>query len=277
MRRFVSPHHFSPLYRCRLQQPQTSGITLLADPTLATPGGECTATPTPKVPPMPGYLVKHQRVAVSGGADLDIRSLLDRKQFSDPLGEAEAAGISAATWPLFGQVWPSAQKLADLMQTWEIGAHRILEIGCGLALASMVIHRRHGDITASDCHPLTEAFLKFNLDLNDLPALKYGTGNWGRDNPALGAFDLIIGSDVLYERSHPAQLAEFIQRHTAAAAEVLIIDPNRSNRSAFHRAMALNGCALSQTIIETPLDDGSAYKGRLLRYRRTGIQETLAL
>ena len=225
---------------------------------------------------MPGYLVKRQRVAVSGGADLDIRSLLDRNQFSDPLGEAEAAGISAASWPLFGQVWPSAQKLADLMQTWEIGAHRILEIGCGLALASMVIHRRQGNITASDCHPLTEAFLRFNLDLNALPALKYGTGNWGRDNPALGAFDLIIGSDVLYERNHPAQLAEFIQRHTAPQAEVLIIDPNRSNRSAFHRAMAFNGFVLHQTIIDTPLDDGCAYHGRLLRYQRSAVQEALS-
>ena len=226
---------------------------------------------------MPGYQVKLQRVAVSGGADLEIRSLLDRNQFSDPLGEAEAAGISAATWPLFGQVWPSAQKLADLMQGWNIGGLRILEIGCGLGLASLVIHRRLGNITASDCHPLTETFLKFNLGLNALPALKYGTGNWGRDNPALGAFDLIIGSDVLYERSHPAQLAEFIQRHAAIHAEVLIVDPNRSNRNAFHRAMAANGFSHQETAIDTPLDDGSPYRGRLLQYRRDVIQQLLPL
>ena len=226
---------------------------------------------------MPGYEVKVQSVAVFGGVDLEIRSLLDRNQYSDPLGEAEAAGISPATWPLFGQVWPSAQKLADLMQTYEIGGLRILEIGCGLALASLVIHRRFGNVTASDCHPLTEAFLQINLGLNALPALKYGTGNWGRDNPLLGAFDLIIGSDVLYERSHPAQLADFIQLHAAPKTEVLIIDPNRSNRSAFHRAMALNGFAHTETMIETPLDDGSAYRGRLLRYRRHGVQEVLGL
>jgi methylase of polypeptide subunit release factors len=56
----------------------------------------------------------------------------------------------------------------------------VLEIGCGLGLASMVIHHRHGDATASDCHPRTEAFLQANLLLTQLPAMKYLTGNWSR-------------------------------------------------------------------------------------------------
>mgnify|MGYP000261058915 CR=1 FL=1 len=218
---------------------------------------------------MPGYEVKFQRLAVSGGADLEIRSLLDRQQFADPLGEAEAAGISSACWPLFGLVWPSARKLADLMQVWELGGKRVLEIGCGLALASMVVHRRLGDVTASDCHPLTELFLKANLSLNALPALKYSIGNWARVNPGLGEFDLIIGSDVLYERDQPAQLAAFIQLHAAPTAEVLIIDPNRGNRGPFHRAMALSGFFLTETVLDAPLDDGSPYRGRLLRYTRS--------
>ena len=217
---------------------------------------------------MPGYEVRFQQVAVSDGIDLEIRSLLDRQQYADPLGEAEAAGISPACWPLFGQVWPSAQKLADLMQTWQLGTRRVLEIGCGLALASMVIHRRLGNITASDCHPLTETFLRANLLLNHLPDMKYHTGNWGRDNPALGEFDLIVGSDILYERSHPEQLAAFLQMHAAPLAEVLIIDPNRGNRSAFHRQMALLGFTVAETAIDAPLHDGSPYRGRLLHYVR---------
>jgi predicted nicotinamide N-methyase len=217
----------------------------------------------------PGYQVKFQQVAVSGGADLEIRSLLDRQQYSDPLGEAEAAGISPACWSLFGQVWPSEQKLANLMQSWVLGEHRILEIGCGLALASMVVHRRHGNITASDCHPLANTFLQANLLLNHLPALCYHTGNWERTNPKLGQFDLIIGSDILYERNQPMQLAAFIQAHAAPTVEVLIIDPNRGNRSAFHRSMDLLGFTMEQSMIDAPLDDGTPYRGRLLHYRRS--------
>lgn len=209
-----------------------------------------------------------QSVAVAGGADLQIRSLLDRRQYADPDGAALAAGVSAASWPLFGLVWPSALKLADLMQTWALGNRRILEIGCGLGLASLVIHRRHGDITPSDCHPLTESFLRANLLLNGLPHLTYRTGHWQRANPLLGTFDLIVGSDVLYERDHPAQLAMFLQIHAAEQAEVLIIDPNRGNRAAFSRCMRQIGFSLSETRLDTPLADGSPYRGRLLHYRR---------
>ncbi|MDY0013155.1 MAG: methyltransferase domain-containing protein [Rhodocyclaceae bacterium] len=205
---------------------------------------------------------------MAGGRHLEICALLDRQQYFDPQGTAEAAGISPAGWPLFGQIWPSARKLADLMEDWEIGAHRVLEVGCGLGLASLVIHRRIGNITASDCHPEVEAFLRTNLALNGLPAIKYATGNWKRTNPDLGKFDLIIGSDVLYERAHAWQLAGFIDQHAAPTAEVLIIDPNRGNRVSFNRLMAGCGFDLNQTVINTPLSDGSPYKGRLLHYCR---------
>jgi len=207
-------------------------------------------------------------IAVAGGADLQIRSLLDKQQWHDPQGVALALGVSSATWPLFGLVWPSAQKMADLMQTWPLHNLRILEIGCGLALASLVIHRRLGNITASDCHPYTQRFLSANLLLNALPMMAYQSGHWGRDNPLLGEFDLIIGSDVLYERDHPAQLADFIQRHAAQHAQVLIIDPNRGQRSAFNKCMSGHQFDLTQSDIVLPLHDLTPYRGSLLNYQR---------
>ena len=215
-----------------------------------------------------GYLVKLECIAIDGGASLNIRSLLNQQQFHDPLGIALALGVSSATWPLFGLVWPSARKMADVMQTFPIADLRILEIGCGLGLASLVIHRRLGNVTASDYHPYTERFLSANLQLNDMHTLPYVSGHWERANPLLGEFDLIIGSDVLYERDHPQQLASFIQRHAAAHAQVLIIDPNRGNRAVFHKAMKNNGFELTETDLLTPLQDDTPYRGRILSYQR---------
>lgn len=216
---------------------------------------------------MPGYHVKFESHQL-GTSQFEIRSLLDRQQYADPDGAAHAAGISSASWPLFGMVWPSARMLADAMQTQDLQGKRILEIGCGLALASLVIHRRQGDITASDCHPLTEAFLAENLRLNDLPALKYQTGHWGHENLALGQFDLIIASDVLYERDQPETLSQFIHLHSADPVHIIVLDPDRGNRNGFCRRMQTLGYTLDLQRAGSTQSTGEAYKGHFLNFSR---------
>jgi len=216
---------------------------------------------------MPGYKVKSE-THLLGDSHFEIRSLLDRQQYADPDGAALAAGISSASWPLFGMVWPSARMLANAMQTQDLVGKRILEIGCGLALASLVIHRRQGDITASDCHPLTETFLAENLRLNDLPALKYQTGHWGRENQALGQFDLIIASDVLYERDQPETLSQFIHLHSADPVNIIVLDPDRGNRNGFCRRMETLGYTLDLQRAGATQSTGEAYKGHFLNFSR---------
>lgn len=233
---------------------------------------------------MPGYRTKQESIAIVGAEDLVIRSLLDRQQFSDPRGHAERLGISSALWPLFGLLWPSGAHLAARMATRPLtGGERILEIGCGLALASLVSHRRGADVTASDCHPLTSGFLRRNLRLNSLAPMKYLHGHWSAPEstqaaaglliPGIvqGHYDLIIGGDILYERDDNATLARFIGRHAGPGAEVWIMDPDRGNRAAFHRQMAQGGFAMREERLDRSAAPGiAAYKGRLLIYRRAG-------
>ena len=216
---------------------------------------------------MPGYQVKLETIPVAGVA-MQVRSLLDKQQFHDPDGEAERLGISSATWPLFGMVWPSALVLAAHLQDAVLGQRRILEVGCGLALASLSLHRRHGDVTASDCHPLAGAFLGENLKLNALPALPYLHGDWATVNTELGLFDMIIGSDVLYERDQPGLLAAFIERHSQAAMEVVIVDPDRGNRAGFNRLMDTLGFDREELKVRQLPDGSTPYKGRVLSYAR---------
>jgi predicted nicotinamide N-methyase len=234
---------------------------------------------------MPGYQTKQEQISVAGVAELTIRSLLDRQQFADPLGAADRLGISAASWPLFGLLWPSGAQLAARLALRPVTAgERILEIGCGLGLASLVGHRRGADVTASDCHPLAGGFLQENLRLNALAPMKYRHGHWSATAPqrqcalddglhALhGRFDLIIGSDLLYERDEAGALAAFIGRHAAPGAQVWIVDPDRGNRAAFNRQMAAQGFALREERMDQAAAIGiEAYKGRLLTYRREGV------
>lgn len=225
---------------------------------------------------MPGYLTKQESIAVAGVANLQIRSLLDRQQFSDPLGDAERAGISSAAWPIFGLLWPSGAHLAArIAQRPVTMGERILEIGCGLGLASLVGHRRGADMTASDRHPLAAAFLAENLRLNGLPVMKYRVGDWAAaDRPddelhVQGLYGLIMGSDVLYDRDASQALATFIGRHAKAQSEVWIVDPNRGNRTAFSARMHGLGYTVSdERISSAATTTGQAYRGRLLVYLR---------
>lgn len=231
---------------------------------------------------MPGYRTQQERIAIAGVDDLLIRSLLDRQQYADPHGDALAQGLSSAAWPLFGLAWPSGALLAARLARRPVRpGERILELGCGLALASLVAHRRGADVTASDCHPLTERFLLENLRLNALGPMKYRHGHWAgvappparggrpRGQVVHGRFELIVGSDLLYERDLGAALAGFIGRHAAPQAEVWIVDPDRSNRAPFHRAMGALGFDRQEERLDRPAGPGGErYKGRLIRYGR---------
>lgn len=237
-------------------------------------------------PYLPGYLTKQESIAVLGVDELLIRSLLDKQQFHDPLDEALNLGISSATWPLFGLLWPSGLRLAERMASRPVTGERILEIGCGLGLASLVAHRRGAQVTASDCHPLAHAFLDENTRINGLAPMPYCHGLWGtaaaredglpmltqqHDAPLSGLFDLIVGSDILYERDDAGSLAQFIDEHAARSSEIWVIDPNRGNRAAFHKHMAQLGFAMHEQVLDLAAHDGvDAYKGRMLTYLRRG-------
>ena len=232
----------------------------------------------------PGYLTKQETITVLGVDDLLIRSLLDKNQFHDPLDEALNLGISSATWPLFGLLWPSGMRLAERMAHRPVTGERILEIGCGLGLASLVAHRRGAQVTASDCHPLAHAFLDENTRLNGLMPMPYCHGLWGtaaarddglpilthaQDAPLCGLFDLIVGSDILYERDDTGALARFIDEHAAVNSEIWVIDPNRGNRAPFHKHMAQAGFTMHEQVLDQASLAGlSAYKGRMLTYTR---------
>lgn len=216
---------------------------------------------------MPGYDTRIITVHV-GGHCYRLRVLSDNQQFSDPDGRGDRLGISSAQWSLFGQVWPVGQLLAEAMDTAEMEGKRILELGCGIGLPSLVLQRRGAEVVASDIHPLAEPFLAYNSALNELPSVHFRQLGWDKALPSLGDFDKIIGSDLLYERDHPALLAAVIERHARPQAEIVLTDAGRGHTSLFSREMAALGFEVEES--HHPLEDanGNPIRARLLRYRR---------
>lgn len=181
-----------------------------------------------------------------GDLTLTIEGLVDFDQAVDHVyavltarGEAERL---TELCPFFGKLWPSARGLAARLASGpSLHGLRVLEVGCGLALPGLVAARRGALVTVSDCHPEVPTFLRRNLMLNDAAQVTYVEADWRNPNVFLGVFDLVLGSDVLYEREHPRLLADFVERHLAPNGQIWISDPGRAFLQDFAREAERRG------------------------------------
>ncbi|MEZ4754541.1 MAG: histidine kinase [Bdellovibrionota bacterium] len=174
-------------------------------------------------------------------------------------------GISSALWPIFGQIWPMSKILTRIMLTEPLEERCILEVGCGLALPSIVIQQMGGNITASDYHPLAQSFLLENTILNSLAEIPFAAGNWNISLPSPKKFDLIIGSDLLYETSSVELLSSFIDLNLSQQGKVIIIDPGRGSHRTFVRKMEFIGFKSDWTNLQLFSNNNFLQKGFYLQ------------
>lgn len=206
---------------------------------------------------------------VFGLHDIHFRCLRDRQQYEDPHGEAAELGISSASWPLSGMVWPSGEVLAQLMTTYDIESRRILEIGCGVGLASLVLNERMADISATDIHPCAGDNLQHNTQLNNKRHIPFLRSAWeDTQEESFGVFDLIIGSDLLYERNHSKSLAMVIQNYAKPKCEVILVDAGRGYGPNFTFRMQELGFSRTQLDSGVPHSDCDKYKGKVFKFCR---------
>lgn len=203
-----------------------------------------------------------------GELDLHVRTLRNQQQFSDIDEAALRLGISSETWPLFGLIWSSGTALAQLMLERDVAGKRVLEVGCGIGLASLVLNHRQADITATDIHPEAAGFMLENTRINRDRPIPFLRSGWSDGPTGLGLFDLIIGSDLLYERSHVLPLATFIDQHARQQCEIILVDPGRGHHANFSKRMVELGYAHSQVRTASGATDDQLPRGRVLTYRR---------
>lgn len=213
------------------------------------------------------FRTRYQTLEI-GNFDIHVRSLRDKQEYADPFGEAEALGISSAQWSLFGVLWDSGEVLAHEMLSFPIEGKRILEIGCGMALSSLLLNARKADITATDIHPEAGNFLVENVRLNKGASIPFLRTGWQSDSDSLGLFDAIIGADVLYERAHVALLSNFINLHAKPHCEVILVDPGRSHHAPFSKKMIQLGYSHSQQKPVREQPTANSHKTQVLRYQR---------
>jgi predicted nicotinamide N-methyase len=176
-----------------------------------------------------------QRTVVVAGLTLDLlvppdpEALLDERAFEDE-----------EYLPYWAELWPSALALGEALAA--AAPARVLELGCGLGVPSLVAALAGADVLATDWSREAVALLPDNAARVGA-ALRVARLAWSDGAGALGAWPLVVAADVLYERRNAPLLLALLPQVVAPDGEAWIADPGRAAAPDFFAAARAAGWA----------------------------------
>ncbi|AHG91465.1 Methyltransferase-16 [Gemmatirosa kalamazoonensis] len=142
--------------------------------------------------------------------------------------------------PYWADVWPSSIALGErLLQEHGAGCS-LLELGCGVGVVALAAARAGFDVTVSDYYDDALAFARANLARagHDVVARHL---DWRALPDDLPTYDVVVASDVLYERPYAELVAAVLDRALAPRGIALVADPGRLAAPAFVEAAQARG------------------------------------
>lgn len=152
-----------------------------------------------------------------------------------PEESAELPDAGGVEWgpiaPYWSVLWRSGVALARELDGMALRGLRVVELGCGLAVPSIVAARRGATVLATDACAEALALVARNARLNDV-RLETATVEWAESDELVrrAPFDLVLAADLLYECASIAPLLSLLPR---LAPEAWLADPGRPAGVAF--------------------------------------------
>jgi predicted nicotinamide N-methyase len=166
-----------------------------------------------------------QSVELPGG---ELRVLQPRESAELPdAGPVEWAPIA----PYWSVLWRSGVALARELDSVALRGLRVVELGCGLALPSLVAARAGATVLATDESAEALTLVARNAHENGVP-VDTATVDWTEPGAILtrAPFDVVLAADVLYEDASVTPLLSLLPR---LAPEAWLADPGRPAADAF--------------------------------------------
>jgi predicted nicotinamide N-methyase len=163
--------------------------------------------------------------------------------------------------PYWAELWPSSLALARAIAKRALRGARTLELGCGLGLPSIAAALAGGRVLATDWSVEAVEITAANAERNGV-RLDTLVCSWTEPELLLARapWDLVLASDVLYERRNADLLLDLLPRLTD---EVWLADPGRPPATPF-----LEAAAKAWEISSTPaaeLANGAVHRLRSAR------------
>lgn len=149
--------------------------------------------------------------------------------------------------PYWAAVWESALGVAQFLSSRDasmpIRGKTALDLGCGMGLAGMAMAALGARVTLVDIETAALLFAKLNT-LQWPGQCDVRQCDWQKDD--LGRrFDLIVGSDVLYEVGQWEFIEPFLKKHLAPHGKTIIGEPGRPKAEAFPEWIRARGWSLA--------------------------------
>ena len=161
--------------------------------------------------------------------------------------------------PYWADLWPSSLALAKSIPDLATGPGRLLELGCGLGLVTIAALRCGHEVLATDYYPDALLFTRRNSISATGREPSTRMANWREWPLDAGRFDLVVASDVLYERAYAGLVADVIAASLAPDGVAFVADPGRVALPEFIEAC--DGRRLDVTVrTKVPHDDGAIHQ-----------------
>ncbi len=156
---------------------------------------------------------------------IDAAALLRERVIADP--------------PYWALVWTGARAIAAAVPGFQLAGRRVLDLGCGLGLSGLAALREGAAVTFGDYLDEPLEFVRATLDRLGATA-EVRRIDFTRDEPP-GAFDCILAADIVYDPSHYAPLAGYLDRGLAAGGTILLTESLRADARVFLEGIAALG------------------------------------
>ena len=138
-------------------------------------------------------------------------------------------------FPLWAKLWKASWILADFLAQRKVNpAERLLEIGGGLGLVSIVGFACGHRVTMTEYNPHALQFAKANAHLNNCAQLPVVSLDWYQPN-LTGSFDTILASEVIYKSQDFAPLLNLFQSYLAPSGEIILVSEMRKTSGEFYQ------------------------------------------
>jgi ETFB lysine methyltransferase len=176
---------------------------------------------------------------------------------------SEADFVRDERLPYWADLWPSARVLATELAASPVRADgrrpRLLELGCGLGLATIGALRAGYEVTATDYYADALRFTRANAWRASRRVPRTRLVDWRAFPADLAGFQRVVAADVLYEHSYAPLIAAAIAQTLGPTGEAIIADPGRVAAPAFLEGLSAHGLRLSNTVVR-PYDEGAIHQ-----------------